>query len=113
MPAEESKIFKRGADFNVTMLLPSWVTAGHFAGYTGSAQIRRLQDESVEGLISTIDFEWLDPEDARAFRLSKSDTQAWPVGLAELDVMFTGPEDQKIVSETVMIKIVRNITRGS
>lgn len=110
MSVVEPKTFKRGATFNVTMALPSYVATGHFADWTPTAQLRRFEDDSAKGLLADLTFEWTDPEDARAFTLTATDTADWPLGLAEFDVMFT-KDDRKVRTKTTQIRIKRGITQ--
>jgi hypothetical protein len=113
MASTEPRIFKRGPDFNITLSLPTYVVAGHFSTYTGTAQIRKYQDSTEEGLIADLVFEWIDPEDARSFTIKCTDTSDWPLGLAEMDVLLTGPGENgaKIGTGTVLIQITRGITQ--
>ncbi len=115
MATSEPRIFKRGPDFNVVLALPTYVASGFFTDYTGTAQIRRYQDDSEEGFIANIDFSWVDPVDARSFTLTNNDTADWPLGLAELDVVLTGPapDNRKVGTAAVLLKIERSITRGA
>ena len=82
MSVVEPKTFKRGATFNVTLALPTYVVAGHFADWTPTAQLRRFEDDSARGLLANLTFEWIDPVDARSFTLTADDTAEWPLGLA-------------------------------
>lgn len=106
------KSFKRGADFSVILALPSYVESGHFTEHTPTAQLRRYQNDEPEGLIAQLTFEWIDPAVARAFRLTASNTHDWPIGPAELDVLFTGPDGKTVATQTKVIKIIRGITKN-
>jgi hypothetical protein len=97
MATREPRIFKRGPDFNLTLVLPSYVTPNHFADYTGTAQIRRYKDDSEDGFIADVDFEWV---------------EEWPLGLAELDIMLEDPDGKKVGTATIFLKIERTITRS-
>lgn len=110
MSVVEPKTFKRGATFNVTLALPTYVAAGHFADWTATAQLRRFEDDSLKGLLADLDFEWVDPVDARSFVLSANDTADWPLGLAEFDVMFE-KDGRKVRTKTTQIRIKRGITQ--
>jgi len=113
MATSEPRIFKRGPDFNVTLALPTYVAPGFFSDYTGTAQIRRYQDDSEEGFIANLTFAWVDVEDARAFTLVNQDTSEWPLGLAELDVILENTDGKKVGTATVLLKIERSITVGA
>ncbi len=110
MSVVEPKTFKRGATFNVTLALPSYVVAGHFSEWTPTAQLRRFEDDSARGLLADLDFAWVDPVDARSFTLTANDTAGWPLGLAEFDVMFEH-EGRKVRTKTTQIRIKRGITQ--
>lgn len=110
MSVVEPKTFKRGATFNVTLALPTYVVAGHFADHTVTAQLRRFEDDSAKGLLANLTFEWVDPVDARSFTLTADDTAEWPLGLAEFDVMFE-KDGRKVRTKTTQIRIKRGITQ--
>ncbi len=107
------KIFKRGGDLSVVMSLPSYVETGHFSDWTPTVQLRRFQNDTPKGFIADLTFAWLDQAEARAFRITGNNTDNWPLGLAELDVLFTSPLGKKVNTQTVVIKIDRGISRGA
>ena len=113
MAIGQPRCFKRGPDFNIVLVLPSYVPAAYFSEYTGTAQLRRYKDDSENGFIADITFEWIEPEDARAFRLINTDTVEWPLGLAEIDVLLENPEGKKVGTATILLKIERSITRDA
>jgi hypothetical protein len=110
MSVVEPKTFKRGATFNVTMALPSYVVAGHFADWTATAQVRRFEDDSARGLLADLVFEWIDPLQALSFTLTADETADWPLGLAEFDVMFE-KDGRKVRTRTTQIRVKRGITQ--
>ena len=112
MALEQPRVFKRGPDLNLILVLPSYVPAAYFSDYTGTAQLRRYKDDSEAGIIAEITFTWINPVDARAFTLTHSGTDEWPLGLAELDVILENSVGSKVGTATILLRIERSITRG-
>ena len=111
MIGNKPKVFKRGGDFSIILTLPSYVQPGHFADWTPTAQVRKYQNDASSGFIGDLTFEWLVDSQNMSFRLSSTETANWPLGLAEMDVLFTSPTGKKTQTQTVIFKIDRGITR--
>lgn len=111
MIGNKPKIFKRGGDFSIILTLPSYVQPDHFADWTATAQVRKYQNDGASGFIANLVFEWLPDSQHLGFRLTNEDTDNWPLGLAEMDVLFTSPTGKKTQTQTVIFKIDRGITR--
>lgn len=103
--------FKRGATFSCQLLIPESVASGFFVGWLVKAQLRRKSDDSREGLIANLNPSWTD-QTTSTLVLSALVTDSWPVGPAELDVLFVSPDGaQKIRSQTLLFDIQRGITQ--
>ena len=94
------KEFIRGQTMEFIMELPPEVPANFFRGYvaaetpvetTLACQLRRLENASESGLIATLLVTWEDAAGTklRFKSLADDDTNQWPLGPAELDVVFT------------------------
>ena len=107
MIADTVHDFARGATFEAVMSLPVSVPDNYFLEWQPLSQIRRDGQLTKEGLIGELDFKWLGP---REFVLSTDDTDKWPLGMAEMDVLFTSRQGRRIRTKTVKIKITAGIT---
>lgn len=100
--------FARGASFEAVMSLPVNVPDSYFADWQALSQIRREGNLTKEGLIGDLTFKWLGP---REFVLSSNDTDNWPLGMAELDVLFTSRQGRRIRTKSLRLKIKAGPTR--
>ena len=103
--------FKRGANFKFTFKLPEDVPPGQFSGWTPTAQIRRFHNDEDRGLISNIPVAWGSGAQANHLLVNAPNTGAWPLGLAEFDVMLTSPSGEKVPTATILFDIQRGITK--
>lgn len=107
----KAAVFKRGASFQFTFSFPESVTPGQFAGWTVRAELRRFRHPHAEGLISAIPAVWDNTETEARVTVTQHDTEAWPLGLAEFDILLTSPTGQKVLTSTLLFDIQRGITR--
>lgn len=103
--------FKKGSTFSFALNVPSTVAAGYFRGWEVQAQVRRKGDSSPKGLIGTLGARWEDSEQTRRLFVFSGLTDDWPVGPAEMDIMFISGSGFKLRAKTVQIDIQRGITR--
>lgn len=103
--------FKRGDTFSLAILVPEDMATGSLSEYYPKAQLRRRRDSTPKGLIANLNCHWEDPVIAQRLLLHHDITDSWPIGDAELDVLFTSIDGHKIRSTTVPVKIVRGITQ--
>ena len=103
--------FKRGSTFSYVLALPAQYQNGFFASWFPSAQIRKARNNQSNGLIADMSAFWLSENDHSKVSVYHSLTEQWPVGLAEMDILFTSVNGEKIYSNTLLFEIVGNITR--
>lgn len=103
--------FKRGSTFGFAMTIPDTIPDGTFASWKPMAQLRRARNDSSSGLIADIAVFWGDPKTTRTLVFHHNVTERWPVGEAELDVLFLSAGGQTIRSTTVLFDIQRGITK--
>ncbi len=103
--------FKRGATFGFAMTIPEEIPDGTLASWLPKAQLRRVRNDSPSGLIADIAVFWLDPATARTLVFHHNVSGNWPIGEAELDVLFTSAGGQTIRSSTILFDIQRGITK--
>ena len=104
-------IFTSGQTFSFIMQIPDTVKSGALRHYLPKAQIRKYKSNQANGLIADLNCFWADPKTTKMLTLYHNLTDNWPVGLAELDVVFEGADGTSIRSTTVAVQIVRGITR--
>ncbi len=110
--------FKKGATFSFILQLPSIVEEGQLVGWSLKAQIRKQGNDQASGFISDLEVTWVDEEKATSIRAFHQNTEDWPVGILEFDVIFTAPIDPEnptvdpeiIKSATVYVNVLRSIT---
>ena len=102
--------FKRGQTFSFMFEIPEAIEDGMLKEYIPTAQIRKKGNSGKLGHIGDINCYWADPDTNRLLVMYHNDTGAWPLGLAELDVLFTGTGGTSFRSNTVDFKIERGIT---
>lgn len=107
----ETTPFKRGTTFSFLLQLPNNVDDGFFANWTPRAQLRKRGVELTKGLVQEVACHFTDAEVAKIVRVFEEDTDSWPIGLVELDVLFEGPNGERVASETLVFDIVREITK--
>jgi len=108
MISDQVHEFSRGASFEAILSLPTSIAENYFALWTPTSQIRQAGKLTVEGLIGNLTFSWLD---GRKFMLVSNDTASWPLGAAELDVLFTEPNTgRKIRTKKLYIDIQHGVT---
>lgn len=107
MIADTIHEFARGATFEAVMSLPTNVPDNYFADWQPLSQLRRDGQLTKSGLIGELDFKWLGP---REFVLSSNDTDKWPLGVAELDVLFTSRQGRRIRTKSLKVKITPGVT---
>lgn len=99
--------FARGTTFEAVMSLPDNVADDYFVDWQPLAMMRRAGQMTKAGLITEFDFKWIGP---RQFVLSTDDTDKWPLGMAEFDVLFTSRLGRRIRTKTVTIKITDGVS---
>ena len=102
---------KRGDTFNMSGqvdVTDNGIAIPDLTGWTGSAQIRTLDDV----LVADLEFTWLNAA-TRTCKLYKLTTTAWPIGIAEIDIQLTNASAEIVSTETVQIEIVKDVTRAA
>jgi hypothetical protein len=108
MIADNVPEFARGASFEAVVGLPINVADNYFADWQALSQIRREGNLTKEGLIGDLTVKWIGP---RQLVLSSDDTDKWPLGMAELDILFTSNQGRRIRTKTIRVKIKAGPTR--
>jgi hypothetical protein len=103
--------FKRGATFSYAFEIPSDIPDGYFDEWEVHAQIRKAGSDSPKSLIAQLQPLWQDKVTTRELVLMHVDTNAWPVGPAEMDIVFVSPSGFKAASKTVTVSIEKGITQ--
>mgnify|MGYP003544896685 FL=1 len=103
--------FKRGTTFSFVLEIPSTTVDGFFMDWGVKAQIRKQNNDNASGLIADLTTSWVDAETTRNLILSFSMTDKWPLGIAEVDVLYTAPSGQRMRSHTITFNIERDITQ--
>ena len=101
--------FKTGDTFDISGILPVTVNGVPVTDFTGWATRCQLRTKTGK-LIATLVTTWLNSSGALRINFVGS-TQAWPVGVAQIDVEVTTPAGDIISTTTNDIKIVQDITR--
>lgn len=103
--------FKRGSTFTFLLELPPAIEDGHFVNWTLKSQIRRMENATPDGFIANLAATWEDPvATTRVIKVHATDTQDWPLGIAEVDIVFTSPVGVKVSSGTLYFDIQRSVT---
>jgi hypothetical protein len=102
--------FKRGQTFSFAMKIPDTIEDGFLRSWLPRAQLRKARNTSADGLIAEVSCFWADPKTTRLLTLHHSLTAKWPIGEAELDVVFTSAGGTQIRSRTIKFQIERGIT---
>lgn len=103
--------FKRGSTFSLMFKIPERFDAGFFKNWAVTAQLRRAKNDSSTGLIADVSCFWGDPDTATRVVLHHMLTDRWPLGEAELDILFTSMDGSRVRSSTIPVRINRGITR--
>lgn len=104
-------IFKRGSTFSMMFAIPDRFEAGFFKDWFIKAQIRKEKNDGPNGLIADIGCFWGDPLTATRVVLHHSLTDKWPLGNAEMDILFESVDGSRVRSSTIPVIIQRGITR--
>ena len=103
--------FKRGATFSYAFEVPSDIPDGYFFDWEVHAQIRKARSDSPQSLIAQLQPLWQDKQTTRELVLTHINTDAWPVGPAEMDVVFVSPDGFKAASKTITVSIEKGVTQ--
>lgn len=99
---------KRGDAYSRIVTIPSDFADGYFSGWTVKAQLK----DSREKLIADFVCAWVDDVTTRHLRVSKFETQDWPVEALRWDIQFTRTSDGWIAStNTVVLHVLRDETQ--
>ena len=99
---------KRGASFDLVLILPDTTPVGTFVGFVPTCQVRDFADR----LVASVAAQWVDPETTMAIALQAADTSAWRVGQTVFDVSLRRESPLTIVpSSTLVLNIVEKVTR--
>lgn len=82
------KTFIRGQTLEFLMELPCDVPALYFQDTTVQSELRQIQNAGVMGFISVLEVNWEPDTDFTKLRFRAEETDTWPLGPAEFDVLF-------------------------
>ena len=103
--------FKRGATFSFVVNIPEDVPDGYFRDWQVVSQVRRAKNDMSSGLIASLGSRWDNSATTRKLILFDAMTDRWPLGLAEVDVVFNAGTGYRVRSKTLLFNIERGITR--
>ena len=103
--------FSRGSTFSFGMAIPEQLPAGYLKSYTPVAHLRKARNDLPSGFIAKLDCFWADPSTTRVLVFHHALTEKWPVGLAEMDVLFRSDSGHVLRSTVVSFIIQRGITK--
>lgn len=103
--------FKRGATFAYRIEIPSTFADGYFASWEVYAQLRQAGNDQEKGLIANLTAEWDSLKTTRYVLVGHPVTEHWPLGEAEMDILFISSDGYRLRSETIRVTIERGITR--
>jgi hypothetical protein len=114
------KTFIRGQTLEFIMELPCDVPAYYFNKFDGiqtnttvAAELRQVENAGAQGFIASLTVSWEDIASTK-LRFKAENTDNWPLGPAEFDVVFVMTKDQvfyrKFRSQAVRFTIVDGVT---
>jgi hypothetical protein len=86
------------------------LVTGQAANLTGWTIASQLRTADTGALIAAFVCQIVDPV-AQTFTHRASNTQAWPDGLALIDVQFTSPTGEAVSTDTQTVRIVPDVTQ--
>lgn len=99
---------KRGATFDLVLLLPDTTVPGSFIGFVPACQIRDFSDR----LVASVEAQWVDPDTTMAIALHAADTSNWRIGQTVFDVSLRRESPLTVIpSSTLVLNIVEKVTR--
>lgn len=103
----------QGQSFSLLVALPEDTSPGQFASWDVKCQLRRFGSRLPKDLIADLDVALVDTPANIYLLTAPGSTDDWPVGAAELDLLFTntGEGGQSIRTDPLSITIVRGVTR--
>lgn len=104
-------VFKRGSTFAYQIEIPASFKDGYFASWEVYAQLRLAGNDQDTGLIANLTAEWDSYKKTRNVLIGHPLTESWPLGRAELDILFISSDGYRLRSETIPVQIERGITR--
>lgn len=103
--------FKRGQTFSFVMGVPDNVEAGTLVHWKPSAQLRKKGNITQQGLIANINTFWADETTTQDVMFYHNNTHKWPLGLAEMDILFTSTNGETLRSDTLTFNIIAGVTQ--
>jgi hypothetical protein len=108
---QNPKTFYRGTTFAYAVNIPPVFHDGYFRLWDIQAQVRKIDNETRNGLISTLAKHWEDSITTRRLIVFDGDTDHWPLGLVETDVLFISTTGYRIRTKPLFLKIERGVSR--
>jgi hypothetical protein len=104
-------VFRRGTTFAYAVNIPDTFHDGYFRLWDVNSQVRKLNNETRNGLVSTLAHYWENAITTRRLIVFDGDTEAWPLGLVESDVLLISSTGYRIRTKPLFMKIERGVTR--
>lgn len=109
--AQNPTVFKRGTTFAYAVTIPPVFHDGYFRLWDIQAQVRKYKNETRLGLVSTLAHHWEDGITTRRLIVFDGDTDHWPLGLVESDVLLISSTGYRIRTKTLYLNIERGVSR--
>ena len=77
-----------------------------FTGWSVACQLRRVSG----ALVADADAQWLNAQQG-LMRVRCANTQAWPLGLVDIDIQMTTPSGDVLSTPTEQIEVVADVTQ--
>jgi len=104
-------IFRRGTTFSYAVNIPSAFHDGYFRLWDIKASVRKLNNETRNGLVGTLLTHWENALTTRRLIVFNGDTDQWGLGPAETDVLFISSTGYRIRTKPLFINIERGVTK--
>jgi hypothetical protein len=107
--------FKRGASFLFSGVVKLNGTVQDMTGWTLECDIKVLiksnSGDTIGNLIKHLPISWSNAASATVTLGDDSDTSAWPIGYAVVDIKATSPGGTKVLSQTETVQIMERVTQ--
>lgn len=108
-PMKEPIDFKKGQTFSFLALVPDAIPDNYLETWIPRVFIRKYKNTSSSGFIAEIACYYADDTE-RTLTFWHNETDKWPIGRAELDVVFTSPTGYTAATQTVQFHILSGVT---
>lgn len=103
-------LFRRGTSLIQTLTIENSFANGYFANWLPLAQVRVANNVQPDGLIATLDCAWEDAMLTRKMGIRINNTEGWPAGLIQLDLLLTSPSGESYRTPPMVFDCVPGVT---